>query len=364
MPIHPLTGHRELRQTLAAALHGDRLPQLLLLAGPAGVGKQRLALWLAQLSLCTSPAGAEPCGNCQPCRLILELSHPDLHWFFPVPRPKASEPEKQIEELEATFAETLAERRTRSLYGRPDGLAGHFMATSQLVARRAALTPAMSRRKVIILAEAERLVPQAANPEAANALLKLLEEPPADTWIILTAADLSAVLPTIVSRAVPVRVAPLADADVREFVKARVTPTPTGAALEAMVARAGGVIGRAVDPDDDAARSRAGADALLAAVAGGTGVRLERALAQGAFAARGDFTALLDALSDRLLEAARARLGHLPAGGSLPPALEKTDAERALKALERVRAARAAAQGNVNPQLLLASLSHDLAGAL
>ena len=361
--MHPLTGHRELSQTLAAAHRADRLPQLLLLTGPAGVGKQRVALWLGQLTLCTTP-GSDPCGTCQPCRLVLELSHPDLHWFFPVPRPTAAETEKQMEELEATIAETLTERRIRPLYGRPDGLAGHFMATSQLVARRASLTPAISHRKVIILAEAERLVPQAANPEAANALLKLLEEPPADTWIILTAADLSAVLPTIVSRTVPVRVPPLTDADVREFIKAQVSPTPAGTALEAMVARAGGVIGRAIDPDDDAARSRAAADALLAVVAGGPGARLERALAQGAFAARGDFTALLDALADRLLETARARLGHLPVTGALPPSLERTDAEQALKALERVCAARDAAQGNVNPQLLLASLTHELAGAL
>jgi DNA polymerase-3 subunit delta' len=364
MANHPLTGHRELRDRLAKAVAADRLPQLLLFHGPAGVGKQRLGLWLAQLTVCAKPSGGEPCGTCQPCRLVLDLAHPDLHWFFPVPRPKAAEPEKQAEELEATLAEAIAERRTAPLYGRPDGLAGHFMATSQLIARRAALTPAVGRRKFILVAEAERLVPQAANPEAANALLKLLEEPPADTWIVLTAADIAGVLPTIVSRAVPVRVNPITDADVRDFLRTRLDPPPAGAALEALVARAAGVIGRAVDPDDTAARSRAAADALLDAVAGGPGARLERALAQGAFAARGDFTALLDALSDRLMDAVRADLGQpVPADG-LPKALARTDAERALRALDRVRAARDAAQGNVNPQLLLATLGQDLVGAL
>ncbi|MGB7211085.1 MAG: hypothetical protein WBC97_00500 [Gemmatimonadales bacterium] len=364
MTIHPLAGHRDLRRKLSAALAADHLPQLLLLSGPAGVGKQRLALWLGQLALCTAPTASEPCGTCASCRMALELSHPDLHWFFPLPRPKAGEPDKQMAELEESQAGALADRRANPLYGRPDGMSGHFMATAQLVARRASLTPAVSRRKVIILGEAERLVPQAANPEAANALLKLFEEPPADTLIVLTAQDLSAILPTIVSRAVPLRVAPLPDAEVREFLKTSLTPTPGPADLDARVARAGGAIGRAVDPSDDAARSRAAADELLAAVRRGPGARLERALAQGAFAARGDFTELLDALAERMLETARERLGHPAPVGGLPAALERTDAAGAVHALERIRQAREAAQGNVNPQLILASLTAELAGAL
>ena len=364
MPIHPLTGHAELRRTLASTHSADRLPQLLLLTGPVGVGKQRLALWLGQLVLCTTPAAGEPCGTCQSCRLALDLSHPDLHWFFPLPRPKAGETDKQVAELEENLAEALGERRANPLYGRPDGLAGHFMATAQLISRRASLTPAISRRKVIIIGEAERLVPQASSPEAANALLKLFEEPPADTLIVLTAADLSAVLPTIISRAIPLRVAPLSDQDVRAFLRANLSPTPTEAELEAKVARAAGCIGQGVDPADDAARIRSAADALLAAVVAGPGGRLERALTQGTFAARGDFTALLDALAERMLETARTRLGHHAPTGGLPAAVERTDAAGALDALDRIRAAREAAQGNVNPQLIVAALTSHLSGAL
>lgn len=362
--MHPLMGHHDLRRKLSAALAVDHLPQLLLLTGPAGVGKQRLALWLGQLALCTAPSNGEPCGTCSSCRMALELSHPDLHWFFPLPRPKAGELDKQVQELEEALGDALAERRSHPLYARSDGMSGHFMATAQLVTRRASLTPAISRRKVIIVGEAERLVPQASSPEAANALLKLFEEPPADTLIVLTAADLSAILPTIVSRAVPLRVAPLRDAEVSEFLKANLSPAPSPADLDARVARAGGAIGRAVDPNDDAARTRAAADALLTAVRRGSGARFERALAQGAFAARGDFTALLDALAERLLETARERLGHPAPVGGLPAAVEHTDAEAAVRALDAVRVARDAAQGNVNPQLILASLGAELSGAL
>ena len=63
------------------------LPSSLLLHGPRGVGKQRLALWLGQLLLCQANDDAEmPCGRCTACRFALELGHPDLRWFFPRPR--------------------------------------------------------------------------------------------------------------------------------------------------------------------------------------------------------------------------------------------------------------------------------------
>ncbi|HEU5357500.1 MAG TPA: hypothetical protein VFU45_00165, partial [Gemmatimonadales bacterium] len=156
----------------------------------------------------------------------------------------------------------------------------------------------------------------------------------------------------------------LPDPEVRAFLRSQLSPAPSAAEIDARVARAGGVIGRAIDPSDDAARSRQAADALLSAIRGGPGARLERALSQGAFAARGDFTSLLDALAERLLETARTRLGHPAPAGGLPAAVERTDAEGALRALERVRAARDAAQGNVNPQLILATLGAELAGAL
>src|SRR3989441_9881426 len=84
MPLPPLIGHERVKTKLAGAHASGKLPQALLLAGPRGVGKQRLALWLAQLIHCEVPGGGqEPCGQCHPCRLVLSLQHPDVHWFVP-----------------------------------------------------------------------------------------------------------------------------------------------------------------------------------------------------------------------------------------------------------------------------------------
>jgi DNA polymerase III subunit delta' len=362
MTLKPIAGHAIARRRIAQAVAAGHLPQVILVSGPDGAGKQRLALWAAQLLLCEAP-GAEPCGACRSCRLVLGLAHADLHWIVPIPRPKAGEPDKQVEEAAESIAEVLEERRKAPLYGPVDGMSAHGMATSRLIARRAGLTPVEGRRKVFILGEAERLVAQESSPEAANALLKLLEEPPAETYFVLTTAEPGRVLPTIRSRAVPLRVGRLTDAEVRAFVAAEFDPPPAGADLERLVAQASGSIGAALTESGQGQASRKAAAFWLEAALGGAGPAAERALAQAPWSARGEFTDLLDAVASTLGDAARESVG---AAGRhpVPRALAGRTAEALLEAQSLVAGAREAAQGNVNPQLLLAVLGADLAEVL
>src|SRR5438309_1165133 len=167
MPIPPLYGHEGTRNRLVGAIASGRLPQALLLEGPRGVGKQRLALWLAQALVCEragGKAGAEAregCGECQPCKLVLKLSHPDVHWFVPLELTKKSgDADKQVEVVEEALAAEMAARREQPLYEAPSGLASHGIAAVRLLLRRLALKPAMGSRKVFVIGDAERLVPQ------------------------------------------------------------------------------------------------------------------------------------------------------------------------------------------------------------
>jgi DNA polymerase-3 subunit delta' len=348
MPLQPLVGHLDARRRVAAALRADRFPQVVLVTGPRGVGRQRFGLWIAQLLLCQQP-GEEPCGACVPCKLVQTLAHPDLHWFIPIPRPKG-DADRQVDEAADALAQTIGERRATPLYGAVDGLASHGMPSVRLMLRRAALTPVQSRIKVFLIGDAERLVSQESSPDAANALLKLLEEPPADTRLVLTAEDPRRLLPTIRSRAVPLRLGRLTEPEVRQ-VLGRAAPEAEGAP--------GSILG-----GGNGTAAYEAVAAFLVAVLTGPGERLERALRQPAYAARGDFTALLDALAETLSDAARA------AGGSKPrrpvPASLKAVRDPAILigAMQRVSAAREAAAGNVNPQLLLAGLADDLAEVL
>jgi len=360
MTLAPIAGHHEARQRLARALQADQVPQVLLFTGPVGIGRQRLALWLAQLLVCERP-GDEPCGTCIPCRKVLALSHPDVHWLVPMARPKAADPGKQIEEAGETLAGIMAERRETPLYGALDGMASHSIASVRLIQRQAALSAVESRRRVFIIGDAERLVPQESAQEAANALLKLLEEPPANAVFILTAADPRRLLPTIRSRAVPLRLHPLASDEVRSFLEQH--GAVPAREMDRRVREAAGSIGAALWLDESAGAAREAAAAFVESLTHGQGSRLARALRQTPYAARGDFTGMLDALADMLLDAARVTVNG-PRRGAAHESLRGQDPATLLEAARRVAAARDAAQDNVNPQLLLAVLGEQLAATL
>ena len=147
-----------------------------------------------------------PCGVPRPRRP--PLVRPDS-------RPKAADPDKQVEEAAEQLAEVMEERRADGRWSAPDGMSSHSMASVRLLQRRALLTSVEGGPRIFIVGNADRLVPQESSPEAANALLKLLEEPPANAYFVLTTEDPRRVLPTIRSRAVPMRLAPVSDGDVR-----------------------------------------------------------------------------------------------------------------------------------------------------
>ncbi len=348
MPIPPLYGHEGTRNRLVGAIASGRLPQALLIEGPQGIGKQRLALWLAQALLCEAreARAGEPCGKCQPCKLVASLAHPDVHWFVPLELAKrGGDADRQVELTEEALAEEMAARRERPLYEPPTGLAIHGIAAVRLLLRRLALTPALGRRKVFVIGDAERLVPQVGTDAAANALLKALEEPPADTVFVLTAAAPDALLPTILSRVVRVRVARLADSIVAAFAQ-RELGVSAQRDVAQRVAIADGCPGRLLAGGDRGGEGGDAAARFLAAVAGGPISRYRAALAQQPFQARGGFTGLLDGLLDQLRE--QARSGH--------------ETHKVVAAISRVLEARSLAQGNVNPQLVAAVLAGDLAG--
>src|SRR5690349_655480 len=122
MAIVQLYGHQDVRDRLTASVARGSLPSALLLQGPKGIGKQRLALWLAQLLLCESTNA--PCDKCRGCQFVRALTHPDLHWFFPRPRLKDAD---DLAKVKADYAEAIAERSASDgLYELPSGMDGIF----------------------------------------------------------------------------------------------------------------------------------------------------------------------------------------------------------------------------------------------
>lgn len=351
-----------------AADRGD-LPGSLLLHGPAGVGRQRFGLWLAQRLLCEAPGDPEPCGACRACRAALRLEHPDIHWFFPLPRPRAAA-DRLADALEEARAAELAARRAEPYRSRATGEAvGIFVAQIQVLRRLASTRPAAGKHQVFLIGDAEYLVPQESSPEAANALLKLLEEPPAATTFILTATSPDALLPTIRSRLLPVRLRPLPDEVVRRFL---VEESGLRAELAEAIARLSeGSIGRALGylPTPEGAgpletlRAQA-REWLEAAASPSPRARLAAAHRVAPSGARGAFADALDFLAIWIRDLAAAAAGSDAAivNADAKPALAALArrcpgaATRAAEALRHVDEAIRMGRNNVNPQLTLAWL--------
>ncbi len=356
MPLVDLYGHEEIRALLSESAASGKLPGSLLLHGPRGVGKQRLALWLGQLLLCS--ADEKPCGKCRACEYSRSVTHPDLHWYFPRPRLKDADP--ALADVVDDYQDAVAERLANGgLYAAPPGNEGIFVATVRAIVQQASLTPAMALKKVFVIGDAERMVPQEGAEYAANAFLKLLEEPSPKTTLILTSSEPGALLPTIRSRAVSIRVPPLSDAAMRSFLA---DPTVSEALDKAGAPRsaaerlslAGGAPGELFGDEARGRAIRAARKLLDAALAPRESARHAAVLAVGASGARGAFSDTLDAMLMLVGERMRA-------------ALHDSDEARALaasRAADAVARARDQAGGNVNPQLIAARLLRELSASL
>ena len=362
MSLRPLYGFAELRQRLSESVRGGLLPASLLLQGPRGVGKQRLALWLGQLLLCdraTTENLVEPCDTCMQCRYALRLQHPDLHWFFP--RPKVKDSDVDIEDVKEDMRVAIVERMSANgLWSTPSGAEGIPVVASRALVQMAVVRPAMAKRAVFVVGDAERMVMQAGTDQAANAFLKLLEEPPRDTTIVLTSSEPGALLPTIKSRVVSIRVPLAGRSAVEALLDDPVFAARTLKKSEKRLSRA-----EALDLAAGAPGMLLGVESIFAAFAtahrmldaalapvgpAGAADRLKVAAKQGAAGARGPFTDALKALTVLLHKHTRdlALAGH------------KTAARRAAQGIVSIERTREKAHGNVSPQLLSASLLASL----
>lgn len=351
VPLLPLRGHDAVIRRLDDAVRRDSLPGSLLLHGPLGVGKQRLALWLGQRLLCTGPE-PRPCGACQHCRYALAGTHPDIHWYFARPR---LDGDATPEDVEDDFREAVRERVKTGAYSPPPPADSILIATIRAMVASAALAPSLGARKIYIVGDAERMVYREDSDLAAGAFLKLLEEPPRLANIILTSSEPGALLPTIKSRLVALRVPPLraeavdavlAEPAMKDALDAAGIPPNLGEQRRLAAGAPGSLLARGEWGEAlDRARRM-----LDAASDGDRRERYRAALRQGSSKARGAFSTSLDALTVLLHERVRAATdrGHSAA------------AVAAARALDAVEDAKEQAAGNVNPQLV----TNELLGRL
>ena len=153
-----LPWHKSTMAQLSSRLHHQSLHHAPLLLGPEGLGKQEFAEALCDLILCHSPISNQPCGVCQSCQLLQAGTHPDKHRI-------------------------TTENLSIGVDSIREGI-DKLQGSAQL-----------SQNKVLLLTGAQRMT-----TSAANALLKTLEEPTNNTYILMTATSAHSLLPTVLSR--------------------------------------------------------------------------------------------------------------------------------------------------------------------
>ena len=201
MAFESLLGNERLKQNLISAARKNRFAHFYLISGPRGSGKHTLAKLLAQALMCEQEQ--PPCGTCPACRKILALTHPD---FITVEDPEHK-----------NVAVRIIREARESIFVRPNE----------------------GKRKIY-------LFPQEMGIEGQNALLKVLEEPPAYGVFLILSDNPEKLLPTVRSRCTQLQLTAVEPAVLKPWLAARF-PETSSEELDAAIRRSGGYPGQALE---------------------------------------------------------------------------------------------------------------------
>ena len=182
--IFQLIGQDQTRQYWSTLIQSGRFGHAHILSGHSGVGKDALAFNIAATLNCKS-LQSKPCGQCASCNQLKNLEHPALKLIFALPRRSASQTDPfsgiKDKEMGLINAELSKKMRWPYYHLQVDGANDIRIATIRQLRKDIYLGNDMGSTKVVIILRAHKM-----NVEAANALLKILEEPPPKTIFLLT----------------------------------------------------------------------------------------------------------------------------------------------------------------------------------
>src|SRR6266446_2906635 len=225
-----LIGNEEAGDTLRRLLSGGRVPGSLLFTGEQGIGKKLFALELAKALNCRHRVGVEACDECSSCKRISRSTFP----------PFTSDEDNRERMIWSEHADVAMARPFKNIIR---------VKVMRELEREANFRPFEGAARVFIVEDADSM-----NDQAANALLKTLEEPPPTSHLILTTSNPTALLATIRSRCQILRFAPIPAPEVEQFLLEQKNVPAEDVRLLARTAQ--GSIGRALAGDVETYRDR------------------------------------------------------------------------------------------------------------
>jgi DNA polymerase-3 subunit delta' len=245
MEFESVIGQRRIIGNLIASNANHRMGHAYLFTGPQGVGKDALALALGLGMKCQNqiPGG---CGTCATCSRILRLEDPGFHFIQPVPSKPKSMKEEKYNEILRERAILRLQNPYRPVHFTPElnTLPVIGIESIRSIKQESRLMLFGGGKRLIMISQAEKMTVQ-----AANSLLKLLEEPPEDTMLLLTTSVQNQMLSTILSRCQRFRLDMLSENDIEEaLIRRWKVPAERARILARMC---GGSMQRALELSDD-----------------------------------------------------------------------------------------------------------------
>jgi DNA polymerase-3 subunit delta' len=225
-----LIGNDEVKESLRRLLSGGRVPGSMLFTGDEGIGKKLFALELAKSLNCRQRDGVDACDKCSSCKRISRSTFP----------PFTSDDDNKERLIWSEHADVAMVRPHKQIIR---------VKPMRELEREANFRPFEGAARVFIVEDADTM-----NDQAANALLKTLEEPPPTSHLILTTSNPTALLATIRSRCQIIRFAPIAASEVEKFLVEQKQLPAEDARLLARTSQ--GSIGRALTGDVETYRER------------------------------------------------------------------------------------------------------------
>lgn len=226
MPWSRVIGQHRVKSVIRRAVAERRVAHAYCLWGPAGIGKDALAMEFAALLNCEEvrrSGGDEACGRCSSCVMAGKLEHPNIQFVFSLPAAKGGDDGsgspllKMSDDQISVIREELRRKADDPYYMMSIPNATQIrIAAIRDVRRTISMYASMPGRRVVIISQADQM-----RQEAANAFLKTLEEPGEDVTIILTTSRRDALLSTILSRCQQIRCDVLRAEEIEEALIAR-----------------------------------------------------------------------------------------------------------------------------------------------
>jgi DNA polymerase-3 subunit delta' len=217
MLFKEIIGQQEVKTRLLQMVKDDRTPHALMLFGPHGTGKLSLAVAMAQYLACADRGIDDSCGTCPSCIKFNKLVHPDLHFVVPVLKTakitKDPVSDHFMEEWRDAFLNNnyLNENQWYEAIGAENKQGIINKEEALQIIKKLGFKPYESDYRMMVV-----WLPEKMNQAAANKLLKLIEEPPAGTLILMVSENTDRILPTILSRTQLLHVPPLTESEIRE----------------------------------------------------------------------------------------------------------------------------------------------------